>query len=78
MLDAYITEMKTTAYHGQFLRAFRNLLRVHTDIMSLLQLCVQQDSTIRAQVLADPTAVKQLVMLLSITYQGILTFIDLE
>jgi rotatin len=66
MLDAYTTELKTTHNKAQYLTAFRNLLRLHKDVIHLLKLCIEQDKSIFRLLVSDTVAVKQLVMILSI------------
>ncbi len=73
LLEAYVTELKNKPeVRQQYLTAFHDLLQLHISILHLLRCCVMQDMNVQAIVLQDQQVLRHLVLLLGITFTGII------
>ena len=71
LLEAYRTELCDTPYRAQFLLAYRDLLRVHTDVLELVRRYGTHDAAVRRDVLQNTAAIRQIVRTLGVSYQGV-------
>ena len=70
MLEAYVSDLHGGANRTQYLVAFCDLVRLYTDILSLLQDCATYSSAVYEQLIKDTTAIKNIIRLLAVVYQG--------
>ena len=78
LLDTFINELVNSQCKKQYLLAFNDLVHMYEDMMYILTQCVTQDKDMRLHLLQDKVALKQIIMLLGISYQGILHFISVK
>ena len=75
LLDAYITELVQPtpgAAHRRrsCLLAFNHVLQLYAQLLHFLRVCACTDDVIRADLLQDKLALKHVVKLLGVAYQG--------
>ncbi len=70
LIQEYCQEMKKGTNPGQAELAFQDLIQMYDSIVSLLRTCVQYDSPIRVEILADTDALEAIVSLLLIECDG--------
>ena len=75
LLDAYITELvqpTPSAAHRRHscLLAFNHVLQLYAQLLHFLRVCACTDDVIRADLLQDKLALKHVVKLLGVAYQG--------
>ena len=71
ILNAYVKEFDASpATRQRNLVAFNELLQMQCEVLRLLRLFATQDTDIRTELLGDKAALRNLVQMLSIVYQG--------
>ena len=71
LLEAYVKELQHhTTKHESYTLTFYDLLKLHTDVLTVLQFCITYDKTIATQILSNTTSMRHIILLLTVTQQG--------